>query len=182
MKKGELKKQDIIEKTADYILSNGLQAASLRNLAKAAETSDRMLLHYFNDKEELLTTILSAISDRLIHMLKNTKTEKLSFQDLVPFLYDTMQNPQVRPYMKLWIELIGTGSENDPFYSTAKKIMDSFHQFYINVLQVEDHENKEQMASLALVTIEGIALLDAIGDQERIHQAIEAIHSGRHSK
>ncbi|RSK26095.1 TetR/AcrR family transcriptional regulator [Bacillus sp. HMF5848] len=179
MKKGEKKRHEIIEKTADYILLNGLQAASLRNLAKAAETSDRMLLHYFNDKAELLTAVLSFISKRLVHMLHNTEMEKLSFQNLVPYLYKLMQDPQVRPYMKLYIELIAVASKgSDPFNSVAKEILDIFYEFYIEVIQVEEGENKEQMAALALVTIEGIALLDALGDDVRIKKAIDAINSG----
>lgn len=179
MKKGEKKKQEIIEKTADYILSNGLQASSLRNLAKAAETSDRMLLHYFNDKEELFTVVLSFISQKLIYILHHAEMEKRSFQALVPHLYNMMRDPEVRPYMKLWLELVAVASkEGDPFYSVAKEICDSFYQFYLDVIQVDEGEDKEQVAALALVTIEGIALLDAVGDDARITKAIAAISKG----
>lgn len=176
MKKGEKKKQEIIEKTANFILMHGLHDASLRNLANAAETSDRMLLHYFNDKEELLTVVLSFISTKFINLLQHTEMEKLSFQKLVPFLYKMMRDPQIRPYMKLWLDLIGRASkETEPYYQVAKEICDSFYEFYLEVIQVDEGENIEEVAALALVTVEGIALLDALGDDSRIHQALKAI-------
>ena len=65
MKKGELRKKIITEKMADHILSNGLQSSSLRQISAAAETSDRMLLYYFTNKEDMLRNnkyIISSIS------------------------------------------------------------------------------------------------------------------------
>ena len=48
------RREAAIERMADYVLSEGLGAATLRPLAAAAGTSDRMLLYYFADKDELL--------------------------------------------------------------------------------------------------------------------------------
>lgn len=48
----------------------------------------------------------------------------------------------------------------------------------MDIIQVGEGEDKEQIAALALVTIEGIALLDTIGDDVRITKAIAAINKG----
>ena len=48
------RREAAIERMADHVLSEGLAAGTLRPLAAAAGTSDRMLLYYFADKDELL--------------------------------------------------------------------------------------------------------------------------------
>ncbi|MCM3004801.1 TetR/AcrR family transcriptional regulator [Priestia koreensis] len=174
MKKGEKRKQELVEGMASYILLNGIQSASLRNLAKATGTSDRMLLHYFKDKEELLTVVLSSISQKLILMLDNTEIEKTSFSSVVTYLYRMMKEPEVSPYMKLWLELIAMASKKeDPFYSIAREICNSFYEFYRDVIQIENGLSKEQMTALALVVVEGIALLEAMDCDHLILEAIE---------
>ena len=54
----------IVDRLADHVLAHGLVSASLRPLAKAAGTSDRMLLYYFADKSELLAATLQRIAER----------------------------------------------------------------------------------------------------------------------
>ena len=56
------RREAAIERMADHVLAEGLAAATLRPLAAAAGTSDRMLLYYFADKDELLTATLARIS------------------------------------------------------------------------------------------------------------------------
>ncbi|WP_197480295.1 TetR/AcrR family transcriptional regulator [Fictibacillus phosphorivorans] len=161
---------------SDFILANGIQSASLRNLAEAAGTSDRMLLHYFKDKEELLSVVLSSISSRLMLMLDNTEIEKRPFSSLVSYLYQMMKKPEVNPYMRLWLELIAIASKDqDPYYPIARKICDSFYEFYKDVIHVEEGVTREQMAAIALIVVEGIALLESLNCDHLILEAIEGI-------
>ena len=44
---------ELLDRMAAHLLAHGLEGANLRPLARAAGTSDRMLLYYFADKEEL---------------------------------------------------------------------------------------------------------------------------------
>ena len=55
MTKPDSRRTEIVERLADHVLAHGLSASSLRPLAKAAGTSDRMLLYYFADKSEMMT-------------------------------------------------------------------------------------------------------------------------------
>ena len=59
--KPDTKRADIIERLTAYVLAQGLSASSLRPLAKAAGTSDRMLLYHFADKDDLFRTLLGII-------------------------------------------------------------------------------------------------------------------------
>ena len=76
--KPDTKRADIIERLTAYVLAQGLSASSLRPLAKAAGTSDRMLLYYFKDKAEIITAVLEQISAQLVEMVSaHTAAEPL---------------------------------------------------------------------------------------------------------
>lgn len=165
MKKGEARRQEILERLADHVLAHGLRGASLRPLAAAAGTSDRMLLHYFVDKEELLTATLTLITQRLITMLEGARAEPLSFQRLVPQLVGVLNDSHVRPYMRLWLELVAfAGAENEPFRSIARQIATTMLSWIAAALHVEREEEREPLAALTLTLIEGFVLFDALGE------------------
>ncbi|WP_310877715.1 hypothetical protein, partial [Priestia megaterium] len=70
---------------------------------KAEETSDRMLLHFLMTKRNYLRLCYPTFFPKAYYMLHNTEMEKHSFQTLVPHLYNMMRDPEVRPYIKLWL-------------------------------------------------------------------------------
>src|SRR5580693_6683546 len=63
------RREAAIERMADHLLLEGLGAATLRPLAAAAGTSDRMLLYYFSDKDELLSATLQRLAARMTAQL-----------------------------------------------------------------------------------------------------------------
>ena len=65
----DTRRDAIVDRVADYLLAHGLDAATLRPLARAADTSDRMLLYYFPDKQALLAAAADRLSQRLIALL-----------------------------------------------------------------------------------------------------------------
>jgi hypothetical protein len=58
------RRAELLDKVADYILSNGLADLSLRPLATAIDTSPRMLLYFFGSKERLIAEALAHIRTR----------------------------------------------------------------------------------------------------------------------
>ncbi len=50
------RRQELAEQATDYALEHGLIGLSLRPLAQALGTSDRMLLYHFTDKDDLVAT------------------------------------------------------------------------------------------------------------------------------
>ncbi|NJN97376.1 MAG: TetR/AcrR family transcriptional regulator [Anaerolineales bacterium] len=73
--KTETRRQLILNKIADHLLACGMKDSSLRQLAAAIGTSDRMLLHYFLDKEELMTAALNLVAARMIGILESTHSK-----------------------------------------------------------------------------------------------------------
>lgn len=52
-----MSKQTLLPKLAAHVLRHGLGSASLRPLAKAAGTSDRMLIYHFGSKDALVAAL-----------------------------------------------------------------------------------------------------------------------------
>jgi AcrR family transcriptional regulator len=176
MKKTEIKRQLVIEKIADHLLANGMKEASLRRLAAAAGMSDRMLLHYFVNKDELLTAALILITERLIVMLEGARLEQLPYPILLPHLAGMMKNPQIRPFLRLWLELVSLSSGAEAAcHAAAQQIRDIFFDWMTAVLKVEREEERKPLAALAFATIEGLVLLDALDSGSLIESALEGV-------
>jgi AcrR family transcriptional regulator len=58
------RREQLAEAATDYVLAHGLVGLSLRPLAAALGTSDRMLLYHFDSKDDLVATVLRVSSDR----------------------------------------------------------------------------------------------------------------------
>jgi AcrR family transcriptional regulator len=64
------RREELAEAATDYALEHGLIGLSLRPLAEAIGTSDRMLLYHFDDKDDLVATILRTTSARSVRSLR----------------------------------------------------------------------------------------------------------------
>ncbi|MDP2380149.1 MAG: TetR/AcrR family transcriptional regulator, partial [Pseudohongiella sp.] len=59
------KRAEVIDLLTVHFLDTGLSDTGLRRLAEVAGTSDRMLLYYFANKDELLAAVLTHIAGGL---------------------------------------------------------------------------------------------------------------------
>jgi AcrR family transcriptional regulator len=64
------RREELVAGATDYALEHGLVGLSLRPLAAALGTSDRMLLYHLGSKDELLAAIIAESSDRLVAELR----------------------------------------------------------------------------------------------------------------
>lgn len=185
MKKTEAKRQLIVEQVADHLLEHGMNASGLRTLAAAVGTSDRMLLHYFVNKEELMTAALNQVAVRMLTLLENTRAAQVSFQTLLSHLAGMMKDPAMRPFLRLWLELAALSAAGEESYrAIARHIGDGFYQWLASALRVEAEEERASMAALAFAIIEGFVFLDAVDEGSIIASALEGIdiltnHSAR---
>lgn len=112
--KADLKRQALLEKLVDHVLAHGLPGASLRPLAAAAGTSDRMLLYYFTDKAALIAAILQTGAARMAAALEAaTGPERRPVVQLSRELHTLIRHPNFWPYMKLWLEMVALAAQGD---------------------------------------------------------------------
>ena len=160
------RREAAIERMADHVLLEGLGAATLRPLAAAAGTSDRMLLYYFADKDELLSATLDRIATRMIVQLDDAipVEPRRPFSDLLEQVWAAMDAESLQSFMPLWLELAsGAARGLQPHRDVAGKIADGFLAWVRMRLQPGDDGEPSSLAALFLVAIEGMYLLKAAG-------------------
>lgn len=163
--KTDARRAVIVERLADHVLAHGLVAASLRPLAKAAGTSDRMLLYYFSDKTEIIAATLQHIAERMVTLLSaRTAPQPLPLGELITHLSSVVLDEQFWPYMCVWLELASRAGRGDPLYAPiAMQIGSGFLAWGESQLASPDSASRARDAARLLVTIEGMVLVKAIG-------------------
>src|SRR5206468_1360947 len=64
------RREQLAEAATDYAIEHGLIGLSLRPLAVALGTSDRMLLYHFRDKDDLVATIVRRSTTRSVDSIR----------------------------------------------------------------------------------------------------------------
>lgn len=65
--RGETRRRDLLARIADDVQRNGLADFSLRRAARAAGTTHKVLLYYFEDADDLLAQAVAELRARRIH-------------------------------------------------------------------------------------------------------------------
>ena len=166
----DTRRDAILDRLADYVLAQGLSASSLRPLAKAAQTSDRMLLYYFSDKAEIIAATLDRISLRLVGVMnEQTAQTPLPLDQLRPKLLAIVLADAMWPYMRLWLEIASLAARGDVFYrSVGEQIARGFLAWGAAQL---DSASETDAANL-LIMIEGTVLLKSVGLDDVCRQAL----------
>ena len=163
---GQLRTDHIVDLLADHVLSRGLERASLRPLAAAAGTSDRMLLYYFPDKAALITAILTRIAQRLQVQLDafDVGAARRDAAQLQAGILEVARTQMFRPYMHVWLELAAKAARGEePFRAIGAAIAAGFLTWISDRLEVEPPETRAAQALSVLTMIEGAVVLDALG-------------------
>src|SRR5215468_9990591 len=64
--RGEARRRELLDRVADDLAANGLVDFSLRRAARAAGTTHKVLLYYFDGADDLLTQAILKLRDRRI--------------------------------------------------------------------------------------------------------------------
>lgn len=174
LSKTDERRSAIVDRLADHVLAHGLVSASLRPLAKAAGTSDRMLLYYFADKSELLAATLQRIAERMTEaMAAQVSPEPLPLDLLRKRLAGMLFEDRFWPYMCVWIELASRAARGDPLYAPiAQAIGQGFLAWGEAQLAADSDEARSRDAARLLVSIEGMVLVRAIGLSETVDRSL----------
>jgi AcrR family transcriptional regulator len=174
MTKTDNRRAEILDRLADHVLAKGLIASSLRALAKAAETSDRMLLYYFKDKPEIIAATVEVVAARMVLRMNDmASSQPLPLDALIGHLSKVLAHNEFRPYMRLWLEIAGMAARDDPFYAQVGEVIGrGFLTWGAAQLSSTDDQSHERDAAKLLVMIEGIVFLNSIGLTDVVQTAI----------
>lgn len=174
MVKSDDRRQALLDRLADYVLAEGLGAASLRPLAAAAGISDRMLLYYFKDKSEIITAVLERIAARLVGRLsKRPNAQPMPLDELSAALIQFLTTPPMRPYMRVWLEIVALAARGDAFYrATGEQIARGFLAWGAAQLDSPTPQRREADAAKLLVRVEGMLVLQSVGLDDVCRKAL----------
>lgn len=148
-----------------HVLANGLANLSLRPLARAAGTSDRMLIYHFGTKEQLIEAVLGHLASDLEAILTASVPAESS-RSLDSCLIEIMQvlrTDEVRRYLLIWLEIVAAaGLGNERFKIIGSELLQRFLP-WIEARLPENVPDREATAATVLALVEGCVVMDAVG-------------------
>ncbi|MEU2422433.1 TetR/AcrR family transcriptional regulator [Streptomyces sp. NPDC007851] len=106
------KRRDLLEQVRGYVLRNGLADLSLRPLARALGTSDRMLLYYFGTKERMVAEALGVyerrpfLRTRELLETMGPPTDPAGLRRFMEEVWRQFGDPEVRTALPLQLEIM----------------------------------------------------------------------------
>jgi AcrR family transcriptional regulator len=176
----EIRRAATLDRIADHMLQHGLAPSSLRALAQAAGTSDRMLLYYFADKDDLFTAALHTIFLRIAAVLAEVAPPgpPMPAPALLQDLAAVCRSAALRPFMQVWLELAVLAARGEqPFRRVAGQIAEFFKTWVEQRLDMADASARSATAARLIATIDGLVLLDCVGCAAHADLALDAAAS-----
>ena len=168
-------KTALLHKMAEHVLSHGLNSASLRPLAMAARTSDRMLIYHFGSKDAL-------IADLLLHLAVDLKTRLDSalppvraasnsryLEDVVGVLRKSPFNR----YMRVWLDIVSAAGHGSPNHKAIGKKMTEGYLEWLRTRLPAGSINPDASIAVLFTIIEGVLVMDAVGQSKLADRAVK---------
>jgi AcrR family transcriptional regulator len=160
----EDRRDALIDRVADYLLAEGLDAATLRALARAVGTSDRMLLYYFPDKAALIAAAADRIAARLMAILDAAPAQPLPPEDLTRSLVALSGDPLIWPYLTLWLDIAARAARGDAFWrGVGRQLGQGFLHWTAARIDLPPGPDRDRAALDVLARVEGGIVLRAVG-------------------
>ena len=175
----------VTEQLAEHLLDTGLRQTSLRQLAKAAKVSDRMLLYYFERKEDALASALTHVAGGLTSVLSEAIPNGSRFAPghLARETSALVLDAGTRPFFRLWTEMVAAAARGEaPYAAIVQAIAEGFLIWLEDHLEGNDAAERKANAAMILAMVDGLALLEVCTDVDRTRMAAEQLAQLRHPK
>jgi AcrR family transcriptional regulator len=176
-----LNKTDLLLAMAAHVRGTGLAGASLRPLARAAGTSDRMLIYHFGSKGALMTELLNHLATEMLSAMNaalprpRAKTEAACVAEIVALL----RTPTFRPYLRVWLDILsGAGRGDADQVAAARRILSGQVDWIVSRLP-EDTVKPRQRAGEMLALVQGALVLEVGGMTLAAENAIARTYARR---
>ena len=102
------RRDELTERATDYALEHGLIGLSLRPLAAALDTSDRMLNYHFGSKDALIAAVLAASNERSMVTIRAMPASR-SIRQAILDLWGTLTEPAMARCQRMYVEAASLG-------------------------------------------------------------------------
>jgi AcrR family transcriptional regulator len=163
----------LMDALSAHVLAQGLNRASLRPLAAAAGTSDRMLIYHFGSKDGLIAALLRHLADRMREGLSAALPPGpfATEADLLATLLGLMRSEPFRPYVRVWFDIVSAAAQGQEAHRAAGREILAMYRDWIAVL----HPEGAAAAPRLLALVEGLLVLDAVGSSGLADAAVAGL-------
>ncbi|MWV58989.1 hypothetical protein [Rathayibacter sp. VKM Ac-2754] len=104
------RRTQLLERIVDHVLENGVATVSLRSLARAADSNNRMLLYYFGSRAALLSEAMVVAARRFPDMQRAADELLVADRTLGERLdhsWEALASSANRPFLRLFFQVFG---------------------------------------------------------------------------
>ena len=171
-----MSKETLLPLLAAHVLANGLGGASLRPLAKAANTSDRMLIYHFGNKEALISELLAYLAQIYAAALDAALGDEkpATRQECVARILAQGRSDAMQPFMVLWWEIVAGAARGVAGYKDAAEAMMSELLDWLEQQMPHNDPDPKGGARYLLTLIEGSLMLGTVGHARTAREGLLA--------
>ncbi len=134
MARGTGGREALAEAATDYVLEHGIAGLSLRPLAAALGTSDRMLVYHFGSKDALVAGVIERSNARSVAAMRALPAAR-SPRAAVTALWREWQQPVVARCLRVYAQTAALGLlGQEPYLSAARRSNDLWGQAVADVM------------------------------------------------
>jgi AcrR family transcriptional regulator len=138
----------------------GIGDRSLRDVADAAGTSHRVLLHHFGSRDGLLLAVVEEVERRQAAVLETLPSDAAG---AVAGMWADVRRPELRPFERLFFECYARGAQGEPpFDELVPAAVDGWLE---EVARVSGGSADPVLTRLALAVVRGL-LLDLVATDD----------------
>jgi AcrR family transcriptional regulator len=154
------RQEDLAEAATDYVLEHGLVGLSLRPLAEALGTSDRMLLYHFGSKDDLVSTVMRTSNSRSVSLL-TALPPSAGVHEAVLDLWRAMTSTSIAACSRMYVEAAAVGFfGREPYAAVLRELNDEWMAALARHLVASGTEPSRaaRVAALVDATVMGLLL------------------------
>ena len=178
VKKKEVKKDKIIEKSMELFCEKGYRTTKVEEITKALGISKGNFYTYFNSKEEVLYEVLNIMKNERIRMMEEINTDKAPKEVLRDFIEDSRQI--CYKYLKrVNLKNIDDFLKDKKIVNHMEEVLDILVKFLKkNIIErIEGSQNKEYnlrfIIDFILMSMDGFFLDESLIEELEIKRKYE---------
>lgn len=170
------RRQVWLDGMAQHVLIHGLTHASLRPLAAAVGTSDRMLIYHFGSKDGVIGALLRHLAAGFVAGLEaalppgRAAHVQVCLAEVVALLRD----PGMAGYCRVWLDILAAAGGSAAHRAAGQEIMAGFAAWLEGRLP-EGTEGAADVAAGLLTLIEGVLVMDSVGQSALADRAVAVV-------
>ena len=114
------RREDLLHAATDHVLTHGLIGLTLRPLARAIGTSDRMLVYHFETRDALVSAVVARTTQRAITEIESMASAR-TVRAAVNRLWLAYQSDPLKGCQDVYLQAAATGLlGQEPYLSDAR--------------------------------------------------------------